>query len=130
MNFIKNVIKEQLHKRGWGRVSNGFVEVSDGIYQNLYSEDSLENKRFYNIGAGSFSHNYWTNIDYATDYYAEQQRSGFINHNLMSLSDILVESNTAEIVYTSHTIEHISEKAVEKMFSEAFRMLKRGGACG
>lgn len=122
---IKKIIKNKIHQKGYVKV--GHHQISDDIYQKCYDKDSLDNNRFYNIGAGSFYHHYWTNIDYATDYYAEHQKSGFINHNLMSLADIPVESNTAEIVYTSHTIEHISEPAVHKMLSEAFRMLKQRG---
>lgn len=36
-------------------------------------------------------------------------------------------SGTAEIVYTSHTIEHVSEGAVVNLFRESFRALKPGG---
>lgn len=122
---IKKIIKDKLYQKGF--VQGGYHQISDIVYQKLYGKDSLDNKRFYNIGAGGFYHHYWTNIDYATDYYANYQKSGFINHNLMSLADIPVESNTAEIVYTSHTIEHISEMAVAKMLSESFRILKRRG---
>lgn len=125
MKFYRKIIKDVLHKKGF--ILSNSHKISGDIYQVLYLKDSLDNKRFYNIGAGSFYHQYWTNIDYATDYYSQYQKSGFINHNLMTLSEIPVEANIAELVYTSHTIEHISEDAVKKMFMEVFRILKTKG---
>ena len=95
-------------------------------YKKMYSEDQLSKKPFFNIGSGSFSHPYWTNIDYVTDWY-EGVQSNIINHDLMSLTPLPVNSESAEIIYTSHTIEHISEEAVQYLFNEAYRTLSKGG---
>ena len=98
------------------------------VYEQYYSQDSLENKRFYNIGAGGFSHPYWTNVDFSSDWYAHYKISPTaIQHDLMSLGDLPIESDLAEVVYSSHTVEHITDAAAQKMFNEAFRILKKGG---
>lgn len=99
------------------------------IYKDHYTEDSLNNRRFYNIGAGAFYHPYWTNIDYFSDWYSGYQKytEKGIQHDLFSLKPIPVDTATAEIVYSSHTVEHINDEAAFYMFKEAYRMLKEGG---
>ena len=45
------------------------------LYKNLYSESILDNKPFFNIGAGNFYHPYWTNVDYSSDHYKNKNSS-------------------------------------------------------
>jgi hypothetical protein len=45
----------------------------------------------------------------------------------MELKPWPIENNVAEIVYSSHTIEHVSDDAVRNMLSESYRILKPGG---
>ncbi len=92
-----------------------------------FNPDSLRRKRFYNIGSGIFYHPYWTNIDYATEYYSVDQKKPFINYDLTKLESFPIESSTAEIVYSSHTIEHVNDEAVRNMLMESHRILKTGG---
>jgi len=92
-----------------------------------YPSESLNNKRFYNIGAGSFRHPNWTNVDFQTEHYKKVQTSGMINYNLMELAPLPIESGLAEIVYSSHTIEHVSDEAVQNILKESYRILKPGG---
>lgn len=96
------------------------------LYRSLYPESVLAHKPFYNVGAGSFYHPYWTNIDYVSGWYGDAQ-SGVRHHDLMSLEPLPVESSTAHVIYTSHTIEHVSREAVEVLFREAHRALISGG---
>ena len=91
-----------------------------------YHSDELQNKPFYNIGAGSFFHPYWTNIDYVSNWYKGIQKN-VIHHDLMSCEPLPIETNQAKIIYTSHTIEHISDDAVRVLFAEAYRVLENGG---
>ena len=89
--------------------------------------DLTENKRFYNIGAGSFSHPYWTNLDHGSEWYKNSQKNAFVEYDLMSLEPFPLESSTAEIIYSSHTIEHVNDEAIRNMFQESYRILKPGG---
>lgn len=91
-----------------------------------YPSESIKNKRFYNVGAGSFFHPYWTNIDFVSDWYAKVQNN-VVHHDLMKLEPLPILADTAEVIYTSHTIEHVLEEAVKNLFKEAFRALKQGG---
>ncbi|OLS25573.1 MAG: hypothetical protein HeimC2_18290 [Candidatus Heimdallarchaeota archaeon LC_2] len=96
------------------------------LYNNNYDEQTLKNKRFYNIGAGSFNHPYWTNIDYSSDWYSAVQ-SDYINFNLFSLDKLPIEDGIAKNVYTSHTIEHINDEAAQNIFNETYRILEKNG---
>lgn len=97
-----------------------------GVYKKLYSEESLRQKRFYNVGAGAFVHEYWTNIDFVSEWYGGVQKN-VVHHDLMALGPLPIADGTAEIIYTSHTVEHVTDAAVQKLFDEAYRALKPGG---
>ena len=96
------------------------------MYQRLYPAESLNRRAFYNVGAAGFYHPYWTNLDFKSDWYAsDQQDVVFID--LMKCEPLPIASDSAEIVYTSHTIEHVSNDAVHNLCREAYRVLKPGG---
>lgn len=94
-----------------------------------YPQESILKKRFYNIGAGGFYHPYWTNIDFKSDWYKVYEETSLsgIHFDLMSLQPLPIGSDSAELVYSSHTVEHISDPAAQNMFNESFRILKKGG---
>ncbi len=99
------------------------------LYNKYYPVESIENKRFYNVGAGGFYHPYWTNIDYLSDWYKDNNKltEKGIHYDLFSLDPISVKDETGEIIYSSHTIEHIKDEHAQHFFNEAFRILKKGG---
>lgn len=96
------------------------------MYQRLYRADSLHRKAFYNVGAAGFYHPYWTGLDFKSDWYAPDQHD-FTHIDLMKCEPLPIADNSAEIVYTSHTIEHVSDAAVRNLCKEAYRVLKPGG---
>ena len=124
---MKKIIKQFFQSFGYEILRYHPLDLK--IYEDHYTEDSLKNRRFYNIGAGAFSHPYWTNIDYFSDWYSSNHKytEKGIQHDLFSLKPIPVDTATAEIVYSSHTVEHINDEAAFYMFKEAYRMLKEGG---
>lgn len=121
---IKRILSNILKKQGYQLTK---IERNDHAAYAGYSKSSLKEARFYNVGAGNFYHPYWTNIDYATEHYAQHQRHPFINHNLMELSDFPLPDNCAQAVYSSHMIEHINDQAVAKFLTESYRILTQGG---
>ncbi|MCO6453101.1 MAG: methyltransferase domain-containing protein [Caldilineales bacterium] len=125
---------KQLIQRFLGSQGYEIRKVSDyksqiNLYTDIYPEDSLNNKRFYNIGAGGFSHPFWTNVDYDSEWYASNRAETFsgIHYDLFSLEPLPIDSEFAEIVYSSHTVEHIDNSAAQNMFNESYRILKPGG---
>lgn len=113
-----------LLKRFGYRISR--IDRLDLSAYSRYSEEARKNRRFYNVGAGSFQHPYWTNIDYASEHYSVVQKD-FIDYDLMKLGQMPVDGESAEIVYSSQTIEHVSDAAVQNLLNEAYRILKFGG---
>ena len=91
-----------------------------------FPNESLEKKSFLNIGAGTFNHKYWTNVDYESEQYAKIQND-FVELNLIEKPRFPFDDNSIEIIYSSHTIEHIDDESVKNMLKESFRILKDDG---
>ncbi|MCJ8166422.1 class I SAM-dependent methyltransferase [Pontibacter sp. E15-1] len=126
---LKEGLKASLGKLGYSfvKTDNKHQEEEDlAIYRKNYLPDSLEHKRFYNVGSGDFYHPYWSNLDYVSDWYKDVQKN-VIHIDLMEKKPLPIASNSAEVFYTSHTIEHIKDDAVQVLFNEAYRALKKGG---
>jgi predicted SAM-dependent methyltransferase len=105
-------------------------DVNDtDLYEKVYTQEALLQKRFYNIGAGNFEHPFWTNVDYDNEWYKDNRDKTLkgIQYDLFSLEPMPIEDNKAEVVYTSHTVEHITDEHAQYMFNEAYRILKPGG---
>ncbi|BDD11062.1 hypothetical protein FUAX_34940 [Fulvitalea axinellae] len=101
-----------------------FLEKS---IRNFYPEESLRQKRFYNIGAGSqrSRFGFWSYVDLKTSDY---EKSGIdIFFDLESLEPLPLERDMAEVIFSSFVIEHISKEATKNFCKEAFKALKKGG---
>jgi len=125
---MKRLVQNVLRALGYGlRRVQDTADIS--LYHSLYPEDSINNKRFYNIGAGGFLHPLWTNVDYDSGWYASNRAKTAkgIQYDLLSLEALPIGDESAEVVYSSHTVEHISNAAAQNMFNEAHRILKPGG---
>lgn len=121
---MKQAIKKTVNRFGIDLVR---IPPSDLSLYDGFPDESLKGRRFYNVGAGLFSHPYWTNVDHDSDHYRLVQTTSYLSYNLMKLEPLPLEDNSAEIFYTSHTIEHISNEAVFNLIKEAYRVLKPGG---
>ncbi|MFO7559260.1 MAG: methyltransferase domain-containing protein [Desulfobacterales bacterium] len=99
------------------------------LYSSMYSKDSVKKKNFYNIGAGGFSHPCWTNVDYDSQWYKSNRSKTLqgIQYDLFSLDPLPIESESAEIVYSSHSVEHVNDEAAQNIFNESYRILKPAG---
>jgi predicted SAM-dependent methyltransferase len=84
--------------------------------------------RYINIGAGSFYHPYWHNVDAPNDYYKKSQGANVhIEYDLTSHSQLPLNTGSIDVAYSSHVIEHISDSDVLYAFEEIYRCLKYGG---
>lgn len=117
-----------------------YTKVKDDTdqYIRLYGEESVKNRRFYNICAGGhggfggfFYHPCWTNIDVINPNrlknWIEYRPDIDIAHDLMDCQPLPLESNSAEIIQSQYTIEHIPNEAARVFFKEVFRSLKSKG---
>ena len=127
---LKRTIRKLFNAIGYDiiRIVDKPVKSDLDLYYKIYGKEAVENRRFYNIGAGSFRHQAWTNVDHESDWYRDARRNNIgIDWDLLSLTPIPVEDNSAEIVYSSHTIEHITDEAAQNIFNESYRILRKGG---
>lgn len=125
----KNILKQSFKSVGLDvkRVQPPLTTLD--LYTRLYGEDATLNRRFYNFGAGTFRHEAWTNVDNPSDYYRPnfENNQGLLAYDLESFQPLPIEANSAELAYTSHCIEHISDAAVARLFEGVHRILKAGG---
>jgi len=96
--------------------------------RSLYDCDTRPiSPRYVNLGAGSFFHPYWHNVDMPNDFYAKDQLNLHIVHDFTKFESFQIESDSVEVFYTSHVIEHLPNEAIEHLFSEVHRCLVPGG---
>lgn len=97
------------------------------IYKALYSKEALHEKRFFNIGSGQWRHPYWTNVDYASNYYNYDKSLIDLPWDISLLKPLDQPSESIELAYCSHTAEHLTDEQNRFMFREVNRLLKAGG---
>lgn len=118
-------VKRWLRERGYDVRA---LDVDDlDLYRRVHGEEAVRERRFYNVGAGTFRHPAWTNVDHESEWYGGTQIN--LEWDLLALTPFPARDAHAEIVYTSHTIEHVTDEAVRNLFKETHRVLKPGGVC-
>lgn len=121
----KHLVRTAASRAGYN-ISKAQDKFRLGLYREMFDAQTLARRPFYNVGAGTFFHPYWTALDLPSEWYAKvQQRS--LPFDLMKMEPLPAEDGTAKIIYTSHTIEHVKEPAVANLFREAHRALEPGG---
>lgn len=104
------------------------VEVKLEEYEAHFGSVAEAQERCFNIGAGTWQHKAWTNIDLRPQSEAFAQiQAPCIYHNLVESEDLPIEAGSAELVYTSHVIEHLPDANVDRMFSSVYKSLEKGG---
>lgn len=104
------------------------IKIKEDEYLTKYGSQEVAKKSLYNIGAGSWEHPYWTNLDLPaqTEAYAAIQ-APCVAVDLVKDSILPIDTDVVDIFYCSHVIEHLPEFAVQNMFNEAYRCLAKGG---
>jgi len=126
MQAIKLAVSRAVRMTGF-ELRRAAAADDSAAYRSRYPAASIDGRRFYNIGAGGFRHPTWTNVDHRTLWYGDVQTGATLEWDLLELGPLAVETGVAEIVYSSHTIEHITNEAAANLFREAHRVLKPGG---
>lgn len=83
---------------------------------------------------GGFQHPLWTNIDVSPvgsrvegNHKGAYRKDIDIVHDLLDLTPLPIESDSAELIHSRFTVEHITDQAAQNFFNEAFRSLKGNG---
>ena len=98
----------------------------------LYSGEKKLSGKLINIGAGSFRHPEWTNVDLPSKNSAYGKIQGrpnedFIPLDLEEAETLPFETNSAKAIYSSHCIEHLPYDVVFRLFMEFRRVLSSDG---
>lgn len=105
------------------------------LYVKLFGKESVEKRRFYNISAGGhfdfgcgIHHPCWTNVDMDRSWRLAKcyDPKKDIAHDVLTCTPLPIESDSAEIVHSRLTIEHITDEATLFLFKEVKRILKKG----
>ncbi|MEK6938031.1 MAG: methyltransferase domain-containing protein [Nanoarchaeota archaeon] len=94
---------------------------------NPEEKKALTTGKFLNIGAGKFSHPSWINVDKLSPFYQKYSSSKTVHWDLLELKQLPFPNNSIDLIYSSHVVEHISDKSAMNLFSEAYLKLKKGG---
>lgn len=108
---------------------NNFLILKDN-FSASYNKKIIEknsNPVMVNVGAGSFSHPLWINLDFSNKFYRSVQSKKMLSHNLASMERFPFQKDSVNFYYCSHVIEHLNDKFVLNMFNEIYRSLKPGG---
>lgn len=98
------------------------INVPSTCYVDFYGKAAVDERRFYNIGAGShWAHPQWTPVDM---FPADLPHA--IKVDLWDHGPWPIESGKAKLIFTSHCIEHLDDDAIAQMFSEAMRIAEPG----
>jgi len=84
--------------------------------------------KYLNVGGGQFVRNHWRVLDYITPSWYNYS-SIFVDFNvdLEKNENWPIEKESYNLIYTSHTLEHLSQDAVNNTLKEIYRILKRRG---
>jgi len=92
-------------------------------FLDLYPLKKSHEPLYLNIGGGDFYHPFWHNLDKLSYSYGASENV-HIDFDLAEDRIFPIDSNSLEIIYSSHVIEHLRNKDVNNMLKEAYRCLK------
>ncbi|MFB6320143.1 methyltransferase domain-containing protein [Saccharicrinis sp. FJH54] len=133
---MKQFILKKLDNLGYRLVKQGQKDDTD-LYLSTYGSDSVYNKRFYNVSAGGhfgfgniINHPLWRNLDIKRPVAKHLQQfdpQKDFEYDMLKNEKLPIESDSAEIILSQYSIEHVSDASAEIFFREAHRSLKENG---
>lgn len=80
-----------------------------------------------NIGSGNWEKRGWICLDYPTEHYTDMQKGHKITPYDIRSNLLPFKDESVSAIYTSNVIEHIEDVHIQKLFNEAWRVMKPGG---
>lgn len=126
--MIKQAISKFLANQGYTITKTKIDFKNDkALYEQYFPRESINQRSFYNVGAGRFSHPYWTNMDKVSEHYKERLSPHNVDIDLFDQKPLPIENDTAEVFYCSHVLEHIDTESGQHLLNEMYKKLKSGG---
>lgn len=113
-------------------VGRSLCFAGDSITNNSNSKKEViknysSDRKYLNIGGGDFVKEDWRVLDYYTDWYDYDPMFIDYDIDLKKKSQWPIDTGDFNLVYSSHTLEHLTDAAVEHTLQEAYRILSPGG---
>jgi len=112
----------------------GLLPIVKSVRSNLMASKKRRIRNndshiFYlNIGAGvSFFKKNWRILEYSDSKYKHDARLIDFNINLFDNLKFPIADNAVDLIYSSHTFEHLHDDNVVHILNESYRILKLGG---
>lgn len=127
--FLKKLIIKLTYWRTMKKVLKALVKLLNRFTK--YKINITKKTQYFgegtkiNLGSGGYDIDGWINLDYDSDWYNTTQGE-YITYDIRS-DNIPFSSNSVDLVYCSHVIEHLEDNHIKRMFNEVFRVLKQGG---
>lgn len=102
------------------------INVNPNSTKFLYKEKPNKEILYLNVGAGAWFHPYWENLDNPRADYTKSLNAS-LNFDLTSGDSWPIKDNSLNIVYSSHTIEHLNDRFTLELMKQAYKKLKPGG---
>lgn len=125
LNFLNKILSNTMNAK--------LVSAKKKINLSAYNISKRpENPLYVNIGAGKWKHPLWHNLDnpvegYDKSFGLKSEFKNLIKHDLILQNQLPFKDNSIEAIYCSHVVEHLNDKANEKLYSEINRVLRPGG---
>ena len=97
------------------------------IFKKFRIKSSFNDEKFFlNVGGFIFLKKDWRVLEYVSEYYPLSEYLIDYNIDLSKKPVLPIEDNTVDLVYSSHTYEHILLESAMANFKEVHRIMKKG----
>lgn len=107
----------------YGTLTNPGLRRRKSAIQDSFTSDP----RYLNVGGGRFAKPHWRVLDHASASYDYSSVFVDVDVDLERRETWPVDDGSIDLVYSSHTLEHLSDATVEHVLAESYRVLKPGG---
>ena len=121
--MFKKLIKKLLEKFNY-RITK--IKTLEPVIDCKIDTDFDNSKVLLNLGSGNWSCEGWINLDYPSAWYANAQKDHKIIPYDIRNDKIPFDDDSVDVIYCSHVVEHIENIYIQKMFTECYRVLKKG----
>ena len=134
---IARFINKYLYRLGLiGAICNRYdntITLYSAKKDKKFYKNYSNKAKFLNFGSGAFNHYFWTNYDLPgqADFYKKLQGDEKIDFNALDLCSenlkLPLEEDSCDLIYCSHTLEHLEEHKGKIFLKECHRILKTNG---
>jgi len=130
--FIKLLIKKYVGNIAYIKARKFYWSIRNKniilILRKLFIKKNYKKDKFYlNIGGYIFLKKNWRVLEYISESYPISKYLIDYNVNLLLNQKLPLSNEEVDLIYSSHTLEHLLESSVNFNIRENYRILKKNG---